>query len=213
MCTVMRMYTNSYRKGPDIAVPEALVPVNLTKKIRNRFYEPIILLHALTQFCMNNNALKKQEPVSNVALQNSEQLFHDFMNKLAQICDSNRGGATVTANVALMDNEGVEYRFASNRRTEAELKTMEDFIEEILSSLKTWTPANSAQVKAKVLQKIVAFNHLRLRIYVQDIYKHSQECIDSPANTIPARTIEKLKTLRGLSLKANDRNVDENACE
>ncbi|ROW03746.1 hypothetical protein VMCG_05375 [Cytospora schulzeri] len=197
--------------GSDTCLPEALVPVNLMKKIRNRFYEPIILLYALTQFCMHNNALKILEQAPDVALQTSEQLFHDFMNKLAQICDNDRGGRTVTAAVALQYSDCVEYRFASNQRDEDELQNLKAFIEGILNSLKTLTAENSAMVRVRLLQRIVIFNRPRLQIYVREIRTQSQKCLESPADAITPQTKERLENLRDLSLKADDRDVDDNA--
>lgn len=197
----------------DTALSGTLVPVEVRGKLRNRFYEPIILLLALTQAWKHNHAPKVLDHASDVTVQSSEQLFRDFMNKLAQICDSKPKGSTVTAAVALRYNDHVQYRFASNDRNERELEKLKSFIEDILNSLSTWTVATNEKVRAIILRKIVAFNRLRLQAYVRAICTQSQECLKSPENSVTNQTRQTLKNFQDLALQADDREADEAACE
>lgn len=70
-------------------------------KLQRRFYEPLILLRALTQACMHNNIPRIPDPRAGELSYSPEELFKDFINKLCQICDNKPGGDTVTAISAL----------------------------------------------------------------------------------------------------------------
>lgn len=66
-------------------------------KLQRRFYEPLILLLALTQSCIHNPAPRAPDSLTETLSHSPEELFKDFVNKLCQICDSKHGGTTVTA--------------------------------------------------------------------------------------------------------------------
>ncbi|ROW04141.1 hypothetical protein VSDG_00958 [Cytospora chrysosperma] len=187
------------------------VPVEMKSKLRNRFYEPIVLLLALNEAWKHNLAPKVLDQTSDVTAQTTEQLFRDFMNMLAQICDNKPKGTTVTAAVAIQYNDRVQYRFASNERSEKELEQLKNFVEDILNSLGAWTRATNDRVRASILRKIVSFNRLRLQAYVRAIYTQSQECLNSPENSVTTQTRETLNKLQELALEADNRGVDEMA--
>lgn len=195
----------------DSALPAA--PVEVRGKLRNRFYEPIILLLALNKAWMHNVAPKVLGHEPDGTAHTKEQLFRDFMNKLAQICDNKPRGSTVTAAAVLQYPDCVEYRFASNERNEKDLENMKSFIEDILNSLQPLTEARNGEVRAIILRKIVAFNRPRLQAYVRAIQTHSQDCLELPADSVTTQVRETLKNLRDLSLKATDKEVNQAACE
>lgn len=66
-------------------------------KLQRRFYEPLVLLLALTQACMHNHAPRVPESLTEVLPHSPDELFKDFVNKLCQICDNKPGGNAVTA--------------------------------------------------------------------------------------------------------------------
>jgi hypothetical protein len=66
-------------------------------KLQRHFYEPLVLLLALTQACMHNYAPRVPDSLIEVSSHSPEELFKDFVNKLCQICDNKRGGDVVTA--------------------------------------------------------------------------------------------------------------------
>lgn len=66
-------------------------------KLQRRFYEPLVLLLALTQVCRRNNAPRIPESLTEVLPLSPDELFKDFVNKLCQICDNKPGGNAVTA--------------------------------------------------------------------------------------------------------------------
>lgn len=176
-----------------------------------RFYEPLLLLLAATQACMHNLAPRIPEPSPGTWNQTEEQLFHDFMNKLAQICDNRKGGPTVTAVVALSYPDRVQYRFASNQRSEQDLEQMKKFVIDILETLREWTEEQSLLVKMRVLRKVVAFTRPRLRGYVEAVASYSVVCLKS--EDLAPGVVQKLEALQQISSAANGPDLDENACE
>lgn len=140
-----------------------------------------------------------------------EQLFHDFMNKLAQICDIQRRGSTVTAACALQYPDRVQYRFASNQRSAEELKQLKYFVVDILGTLQDWTEESSVLTRMTVLRKIVAFNRPRLQGYVTHVASQSAQCLETP--DLAPRVMEKLTELRTLSMDANEIELAEDTCK
>ncbi|KAJ4397232.1 hypothetical protein N0V93_001456 [Gnomoniopsis smithogilvyi] len=178
-------------------------------KLRMRFYEPLMLLQAATQACMHNLAPRIPEPSPDRFNQSEEQLFHDFMNKMAQICDTRPGGSTVTAVAALSYPDGVQYRFASNQRSKGDLDQMEIFVTEILQTLQDWTEETSLLVKTRVLRKVIAFTRPRLRGYVKAVATFSDECLR--AGDLVPEVAQALKMLQEISSDANGPDLEEEA--
>lgn len=199
------------RLRPGGSRPAAPALVELNGALRNRFYEPLILLLAATQACMHNLAPKTPEPVPDRFSLTSEQLFHDFVNKMAQICDIQTGGDTVTAAVVLQFPDRVQYRFASNQRTKTELEQVRGFVVDILRTLQSLTEESSKSITMSVLQQVVAFNRLRLQHYVKVVATESSRCLE--ARDLAAEVVGQLKALQELSMSANNNGLDENICK
>lgn len=183
----------------------------MSSKLRMRFYEPLVLLFAATQACLHNLAPRVPEPAPDRWSQTHEQLFHDFMNKLAQICDARPKGPTVTAVVALSLPDRVQYRFASNQRFEDDLMHMKAFVTDILYTLRDWTQESSLLVKAKVLQKVITFTRPRLGGYIKAVANESRECLD--ATDIDPKLTQKLHELHEISSRVNNPDLKGDACE
>lgn len=183
----------------------------MPSKLRMRFYEPLVLLVAATQACLHNLAPRVPDPVPDRWSQTQEQLFHDFMNKLAQICDTRPKGATVTAVVALSLPDRVQYRFASNQRSEDELVHMKAFVIDVLHTLRDWNEESSLLVKAKILQKVVVFTRPRLEGYIKAVANYSRECLNTTG--IDLKVTQKLHELHQISSRANDPGLTGNVCK
>lgn len=192
-------------------MPAGPALVEVRTGLRNRFYEPLVLLLAATQACMHNLAPKILEPVTDSFSLTPDQLFHDFMNKMAQICDSRPRGETVTAAVALQYPDRVQYRFASNQRSENELQRVRLFVIDILDTLQGLTEESMKPIKAKILQKVVAFNRPRLQVYVKAVATKSEICLQTTG--LASDVDEKLEGLQSLSMLANDAELDEDTCK
>lgn len=163
-------------------------PVPLTPSLRKRFYEAVILLSCVTAAYIKGRMteLAESEPS---APRSRKQSYFVFVNKLAQICDSKRGGDTVTAFAILQPND-VQYRFASNKRSAGDLKKVQTYITDILTILgkasnedirkAIWN--RQIPIFSVILQKIIKFNRRRLVTYIKEIANHSGSCIEGARN-------------------------------
>ncbi|KAG6360148.1 hypothetical protein INS49_011204 [Diaporthe citri] len=193
-----------YLQGTDASPESALVPLG---KLQRRFYEPLVLLLALTQACMYNRAPRAPDSLTEVPPHSLDELFKDFVNKLCQICDNKPRGSTVTAISVLQYPDRVQYRFASNQRSESDLLEVKTYLQDILETLRGYTASSSTPLVESVLSKIVAFNGQRLQIYVKHISAQTQSCLKTP--TISTELSDKLSELQDLALKAGDQELEE----
>ncbi|POS75821.1 hypothetical protein DHEL01_v205790 [Diaporthe helianthi] len=195
----------SYLQGAG-AADSTVVP--LGGKLQRRFYEPLVLILALTQACMHNYAPTVAEPLAEVTAHSPDELFKDFVNKLCQICDNKRGGDAVTAISVVQYPDRVQYRFASNQRSESELLRVKSYLEGILETLKEgYTAASSTILMASVLRKIVVFNRLRLQGYIRHLHSQTQTCLETPR--LSNELSDKIREVQDLAKIADNRELDD----
>lgn len=105
--------------------------------------------------------------------------FQLFLCKLAQICDTSKGGDTITALVALKDANGPRYLFASNNRNEVQLQGTETFIRDLLDYVGI-NPENLGEkpMHKKVLWRILDFNFPRVEFYLKQVVIYIRKCSD-----------------------------------
>ncbi|PSR92380.1 hypothetical protein BD289DRAFT_481018 [Coniella lustricola] len=191
------------RDGPRLPPRRHTPPrdlIGVKGKLRRRFYEPILLLSAANEACCNKLA-PQIEPLADRNNLTTEQLYHNYINKLAQVCDIKSGGSYVTAIAALQRPDGVEYRIASNLRKEIEVVRMKEFVEDLLSTICACTDETTNIVTAKVLSKVILFNKARLRSsYVDRLAEHSSACLNTSDLTPVVR--EKLTEVQKLATDA-----------
>ncbi|KAK1977109.1 hypothetical protein LZ30DRAFT_753056 [Colletotrichum cereale] len=96
--------------------------------------------------------------------------FQIFLCKLAQICDTEKGGDTITALVALKAANGPGYLFASNNRKAADLDSTRKFLGDLLDFVGR-NPEDLAEkaLKKMVLWRILEFNFPRVNYYLKRI--------------------------------------------
>ncbi|KAM0322571.1 hypothetical protein ACHAQA_009418 [Verticillium albo-atrum] len=148
--------------------------IPLTSKPKFRFYEPLILLVALNLELRNAANYISPSEVCNTM--DPEELFKATINKLAMVCDSSRGGATVTA-IWVSDNEAgqVEYHIASNQRKPAELVTLTTFVTTLLREVRA--VSSPYQAIRTLLPRILNFDRPRINIYLEELRTQAQKCL------------------------------------
>lgn len=104
--------------------------------------------------------------------------FETFLCKLAQICDTKKGGDTIASMVALKGDNGPKYLFVQNNRKEMELESTKDFLTGIL----TFVSTNPEGLDVKPLQKAVLWrilehNFPRVKLYLNKVKDWVEECI------------------------------------
>ncbi|KAE9363186.1 hypothetical protein N431DRAFT_357094 [Stipitochalara longipes BDJ] len=175
------------------------IPIQLSNKLANRFYGPIILLSALNDACVDSRPVKFPD-LSFHAEQSPERAFHDFVNKLAQLCDIERGGKTVTALAVLKYPDHIQYRFTSNQRKSVELDRTQEFITSILFALGKAEEPDFQHLTSNILRKSLSFTRPRVEPYVKALKKEVISCIGvcGAENTDESRSIlEALQKLQG----------------
>ncbi|KAJ0297654.1 hypothetical protein COL516b_010506 [Colletotrichum fioriniae] len=147
---------------------------------RRLFYEPIVLEYALQVACRAGQDVFNGNPkVENDSLATQAQVFRSFVEKLAQICDNERGGQTVTSFTVLEGDDGPDFVFASNHRDADELSDTQQFAEDLLTLVgKNPTGLKPKALAKQVLWKILLFNLPRLGIYLDNAVKYLDACID-----------------------------------
>lgn len=149
--------------------------VPLKSKEFFKFYEPLILLLALNIEMRSTASYISPSEVCNV--REPEQLFKAFVNKLALVCDSTKGGTTVTAIWVSEDAQGrVEYHLASNQRKKHELEAVAAFLRTLLQQVAD-ADANGL-LSTQLLLPILRFNRPRIDLYLDDLRQEAQKCLD-----------------------------------
>ncbi|KAK2931886.1 OTT_1508-like deaminase [Fusarium oxysporum f. sp. vasinfectum] len=163
---------------------------------RRLLYEPIVLKYAIIQSCN----LAREEPESHATadfdnLQSDSEAFRVLVNKLAHVCDNERGGNSVTAMTILEGTNGPEFVLAANRKDEEETRATARFVTNLLQ-LAGQNPQNlsSDALEKRVLWMILAFNMPRITEYKDKLDKALGLCLEDHERR--QSEDEALKTLR-----------------
>jgi hypothetical protein len=152
------------------------VSVQLPYSLANKFYGPIILLSALNGACIDSRPVKFPD-LSFQTEQSPEHAFHNFVNKLAQLCDIERGGKTITALGVLQYPDHIQYRFTSNQRESEELDCTKEFITSLLLALGKAEGSDFQALASSILRKSLSFTRPRVEPYVKALKKEVTSCI------------------------------------
>ncbi|CZR61727.1 uncharacterized protein PAC_11624 [Phialocephala subalpina] len=222
----MTSVIGSSSRGTD---PRIRVPVNA--KLASRFYEPIVLLKVLNATC-DKKPSNAPDPSPDMT-QSPEHTFQWFVNTLAQLCDSDKGGKTVTAFTVLQHPDHIEYRFTSNQRGTEEFIRAQTFTSSILHILGSMQGHEKQSVISDILRRSLSFSRSGVTVEVRILKGRAEECISAceientdeceyedlgPASNnsvfVSARSIlEKLKELyEGLPV-SNKEELSDNECE
>ncbi|KAJ4380946.1 hypothetical protein N0V85_008694 [Neurospora sp. IMI 360204] len=148
-------------------LPSNVVP--LEPGLSLRFYEAVLLLYCLKEVKFQAKSVKEPEAdLESDAGSSSRDSFRRFVNKLGQICDSGLGGKTVTAFAVLQPGQ-IQYRFASNQRTNEELEDVKKYIVNILDILGSTPDDQLNGVFGAVLESIIAFNRPAIKQYIKNL--------------------------------------------
>ena len=85
-------------------------PLNANGKLLRRFYEPLVLLHVLDP----TRGAERPDLITDRGLDEYSKLWRNFVDQLSWLCDSEKGGDTVTALGAQRTVQGPIFWLASN---------------------------------------------------------------------------------------------------
>lgn len=151
------------------------------KNLCRRFYEPLAFLVCLMKIMTTDHRTKVPGPES-LGDMGPKEAFHCFVNKLAQVCDNQHGGSTVTA-FSVLQPGCVEYRFASNMRNAPALDEVGRYATDLLETLgnvpdgELRDAARRSALHAELLGKVLAFNRPRIRVYLGALLESFDDCI------------------------------------
>lgn len=152
----------------------------VSAKLTRKFYEPVALLVCLNGIFKEKTSRRTAEILcdSNLEL---EEIFHSFVCKLGQLCDSRPRGRTVTSFSILQKPEGIEYVFASNKRSVIELETTRAYVAAILKCLgeaQLEDDEKQAELHTRLLEDILLFNLPRIKRYLSCLVRELDSCIN-----------------------------------
>jgi len=111
--------------------------------------------------------------------QSLEHIFQRFVNTLAQLCDSGKGGNTVTAFTVLQHPDHIEYRFTSNQRDTEDFIRTQNFTSSILHILGNMQEHEKQSVVSNILRRSLSFNRSRVTVDVKILKAQAEKCINA----------------------------------
>lgn len=157
-------------------------PIELGSRIVQKFFEPVILLLALTEAV--SHIAKPRSHEENIDVKNPEELFYAFVNKLSHACDREKGGDNVTSFVVLK-NEGnsdmAHYVFAVNQQDKSQLEITKTYVTTLLHKVAQAPEGQENQHDAmqSLLCYILRFNRPRVSVYLRELQVHARSCLKS----------------------------------
>ena len=146
------------------------------------FFPPLVFIQSLDEIC-DRRAVRKESDAPPSPNQGTEEKFHTFVNKLAQICDYRPHGDTVTALAVLQESGRVLYVFASNRRARPELlktgRELTAVLKIIKDNLEAATQESDEVIQERLLRLILVHNNVRIRSYLTSLDKGLGACIEA----------------------------------
>jgi len=163
--------------------PGVIMPLDKDQqaKLRKFFHPAQLLFVCLNKICPRGPPQKLSDAPSNPN-QSHEEKFHTLVNKLAQICDFEPKGDTITAMAVIMHEGNVTYVLASNRRGPGALNNARKGLGEVLGILKANLEAPSKEsdelIGRKLMDRILWWNKVRVRSYLTTLSQELQTCME-----------------------------------
>ncbi|UKZ79148.1 hypothetical protein TrVFT333_006898 [Trichoderma virens FT-333] len=156
-------------------------PVVVASRIVHKFFEPIILLVALTEAVQNLAAPRPLEP--EIDVRNPKQLFCAFVNKLGNVCSKEKGANCVTSFVVLQDEKDpdmVHFIFAMNRQTDVQLQSTAAYVSTLLRKVGQAPDGreNQRDARRSLLYHILRFNRPRVSFYLRELREKAASCLE-----------------------------------
>jgi len=162
--------------------------IPLPGSLQKRLYEPAILLSCLTPFSVALNAAENLV-IGTGAGHSPRQVYFHFLNKLGQVCDTDRGGGTSTSFAILCPaTGGAEYYFASNDRDADALETVKAYIVDLLQTIRdipedvVGEVTSESFISGEILKKILRFNRPQIESCAKVLASELDSCIERTDN-------------------------------
>ena len=153
--------------------------LNVNEKLLRRFYEPLILLSVFDP----TRGARDGDPPTEPDLRDERKLWRDFLDSLALVCDSEKGGDTVTAVAAEQVVGDPLFWLASN--SNARLKAR-DHLLWIFGRLNKLCGARADiqdDVRAEITTRCIQFSAKRVKAYASWLVKSVRKVKQSLAGS------------------------------
>ena len=141
--------------------------LNKMEKLLRRFYEPLVLLKVLDP----TRGAHRPDLVTERGLDEHSKLWRNFLDQLSFVCDSKKGGDTVTAVAAQSTNEIPIYWLASNSKSVNTAQKHLEWIFARLNSLHSASPISKDQLQKEINARCIEFSSRRIKTYVTSLLK------------------------------------------
>jgi len=161
--------------------PGASPTADFKPKLISRFQETAAFLDALHKIIKRDHRRRPHEATFK-GTANTDENFHSFLNRIAELLDSRIKGKTVTAVLVQDAFDGYVYWIASNQRNEKEIKVAALFLEDLLTrvaELKSVDVNDAKHKLAEIFRRVLRFNRVRLTSYMNSLSNDLEEIFAS----------------------------------
>lgn len=113
-----------------------------------------------------------------------EERFYTFVDKLSHVCDTTKGGTTVTSVVVMVRGSTVLYVFGCNQISDSVLQKTEIFMRKLLSLIASPNDVENTEIRRKkeVHRHVLLFNRPRVERYLSHLKEYIEACIQASSH-------------------------------
>ena len=136
-------------------------PLDANGRLLRRFYEPLVLLGALDP----TRGAERPDLVADRGIDGQQKLWRNFLDQLAWLCDSEKGGDTVTAVACQKIEEHSVFWVAANSKFKQKSRDHLNWVLSSLNSLYAAEPESTSALKNKIWTRCITFSCSRIETY------------------------------------------------
>ena len=136
-------------------------PLDVNGNILRRFYEPLVLLNVLDP----TRGAQRPDLITDRGLDEHSKLWRNFLDQLSWLCDSEKGGDTVTAIGAQKTVQGSIFWLASNSNSR---KKGQDHLKWVLAQLNRLYAGDSMstiELENQITTRCINLSSRRIKTY------------------------------------------------
>ena len=163
--------------------------IDLPANLKRQFYPPLMLLEALS----GADVLERRSHGDTTSAgdeYNPRQIFQNFVNRLALICQVEPNGDAVSSCAVLQEPDKVVYLFASNHRSTSQLTVVARALRSLLEmvpQLDEESDDDNSGIRDRMLQEVLALSWCRVTRYLKCFITELSHCIANCEQTQPDR--------------------------
>ncbi|SPO07377.1 uncharacterized protein DNG_10071 [Cephalotrichum gorgonifer] len=147
--------------------------VGLQPGLKRQLYFPLMLLNALVKSPEMERRSRSGTPQETG--QDAKQTFHDFVNRVALVCQTEYGGDSVSASAVLQRPDKVIFVFSCNDRDEDQMEHVARSLEDILKMVPERSKTKHVDIPAlrkRILRSILTLTRVRVGAYLRKLKEY-----------------------------------------